>query len=413
MSHLLAGCRVVEVSALLNGASTTMVLADLGAEVVKVESPFMGDYIRVPSTRYLHGQVNKNKLSVTIDLRKAEGQAVLRRLVATADVFVTNVLARSTERLGISYDQLRAVKADLVYCQVTGFGAVGPLANVPTHGQMMDALAGTLPGEIGPDGLPTAKRPPVIRTGSLSIAGEATSAGAVQAALHIAAALVQRGRTGEGCYLDVAASDAAVASGWAAASAQLNVPPAEQWWTAPDAGLGSARYQHYQTKDERFVMFCPEEAKFWARFCELVSRPDLLDRHFGVELRAEIQQIIATRTRQEWLELAAAHLLPLGPANDGAEEVRNDPQIQSRSLFLDGATEDGRPFVYLADPVLVAGQPYEPPRPAPALGEHTDDVLRELGYSDQDIEGLARAEVTRAAVKTSGYISEQVHSSRA
>jgi len=403
----------VEVSALLNGASTTMVLADLGAEIVKVESPFMGDYIRVPSTRHLHAQVNKNKRSVTLDLRKPEGQEVLHRLVATADVFVTNILARSTRRLGISYEQLREVRPDLVYCQVTGFGAVGPLADVPTHGQMMDALAGALPGEIGADGLPTARRPPVIRTGSLTTAGEATAAGSVQAALHVAAALVQRARTGQGACLDIAAADAAVASAWTAAVASLNIPPAEQWWTAPDAGRGSARYQHYQASDGRFVMFCPEETKFWSRFCDLVSRPDLKDRHFGFELRAEIQKIIATRTREEWLDLAAEHLLPLGPANDGADEVRNDPQVRTRSLFVEGEAPDGAPYVYVGEAALVAGQPYAAPRPAPALGEDTVAVLGDLGYSADDLERLARAEVTRAPVTTTGYISEQVHGPRA
>jgi len=409
MSRLLAGYRVVELSLLLNGATTGMVLADLGAEVVKIESPFLGDYIRVPSTRHLHAQVNKNKRSLTLDLTTEAGREVLHRLVARADVFVTNLLPRTTPKLGASYEQLKAVRPSLIYCQVTGFGASGPMAGVPTHGQMMDAIAGALPGEIGPDGLARARRPPAVRSGSMTVAGEGTATGAVYAALYIAAALAGRAVTGEGCCIDVSAADAVVASAWTAAVAQLNLPEDRRWWEGEDAGRDTARYQQYVAADGRFVMFCPEEKKFWESFCDLVGRPDLKPRQAGYDLRREIQEIIGSRDRQYWLDLAVTHRLPIGPVNDGAREVRDDPQIRERGLFVEVQSDTGEPFVYIGEPVSVLGQPYRTPTPAPKLGEHTEEILGELGYARDEIEDLRRTHVISAPSRVADYISEQIH----
>jgi crotonobetainyl-CoA:carnitine CoA-transferase CaiB-like acyl-CoA transferase len=409
MSRLLAGFRVVELSLLLNGATTGMMLADLGADVVKVESPFLGDYIRVPSTRHLHSQVNKNKRSLTLDLATAAGREIMHRLVAASDVFLTNLLPRATARLGVSYEQLQGVNPALVYCQVTGFGATGPLADVPTHGQMMDAMAGALPAEVGPDGLATARRPPAVRSGSLTVAGEGTATGAVYAALHVAAALARRASTGDGCYIDVAATDAVVASAWTTAVAQLNLPPAEWWWNAEDAGRDTARYQHYIAADGKFLMFCPEEKKFWEAFCDLVGRPDLKPRQAGYDLRRELQSIIGSQDRQYWLNLAVTHRLPIGPVNDGAAEVRADPHICARGLFVEASAEAGEPFVYVGPPAIVAGQPYATPTPAPSLGENTEEILTDLGYTAQDISALHRDQVIAAERRIDDYISEQIH----
>ncbi|GHF36537.1 formyl-CoA transferase [Amycolatopsis bartoniae] len=382
MTQLLAGVRVVEVAVLLNGSTASMHLADLGADVIKVESPAPGDYLRFGHTGHLHAQVNKGKRSVVLDLKSEAGREALGRLVSTADVFVTNVLGPSLASLGITYEQLRAHREDLVYCQVTGFGGTGPYAPVPAHGQMMDAVAGTIPTETGPDGLARMARPPAVRSGSLSVAGEATSMSAVFAAFHICAALAHRARTGRGCVIDVSAADAAFASAWTSVVSRLNLPEERQWWLRPDAGEHGARYQVYLAADGRYLMFCPEERKFWERFCLLADRPDLLERTSGYELRAEIQRIIGARGSAEWMKLAIEHRLPLAPVNDGVAEVAADPQVRSRGVLQTFPGPDGRDYTGVRQPALIDGQACEPPSPAPALGEHTREVLAELGYDE-------------------------------
>ena len=323
---LLSGYRVIEVSMLLNGASTSMMLADLGAEVIKVENPRLGDYLRIEETQYLHVQANRNKRSISLDLSTSGGQEVFARLIATADVFVTNATGNRGAKLGMSYQQLRALRRDIVYCQNTGFGATGPYADLPVHGQMMDALAGARPVTMEADGLTRPADGPV-RWPSLLIGGEGTATGAIYAAFHIAAALAHRERTGRGCYLDVAAATAVAANAWTAVSALLNQPEVAAAVADPAQRRGVARYQWYETADRRFVLFCPEERKFWLAFCELAGRSDLAGTVYGEDLRREVQAIMHTRTLAEWMQVAIEHRLPIGPAYSTIEEVAADPQI--------------------------------------------------------------------------------------
>jgi formyl-CoA transferase len=367
---LLSGYRVIESSMLLNGAATGMMLVDLGAEVIKVESPAIGDYLRLPETRHLHLQASKGKRSIALDLKQQAGREVFGRLLQTADVFLTNAVADRNDRLGIGYDQLNALKPDIVYCQNTGFGATGPFREVPAHGQMMDAMAGALPMKMGDDGLVVPSDRYARRTGSL-VSG------------------------GEGCFIDVSSAHAVVASAWTSVSALLNRPSRRGWWQDEANTLPVARYQAYQTSDGKFVLFCPEEDKFWHAFCDLVGRPDLKPGQRGVELRREIQGVIATRTRDEWLDLAIAHRLPIGPANDGIDEVRADRQLSSRPLFIEGEG-DGAPFTYIAQPAVVNRVAAEFPGHAPELGEHGEAILRELGYEAEEIAALREANVIAA-----------------
>ena len=181
---LRSGYRIIESSMLLNGAATGMMLVDLGADVIKIESPFLGDYLRLPDTRHLHLQASKSKRSLALDLTQEAGREVFRRLLVTADAFVTNAVADRNDKLGLGYEQLKALEPDIVYCQNTGFGATGPFHEVPSHGQMMDAMGGGIPMKTGDDGLVVPDETYLRRVGSMAAAGEGIPA-QVELAEHL------------------------------------------------------------------------------------------------------------------------------------------------------------------------------------------------------------------------------------
>jgi crotonobetainyl-CoA:carnitine CoA-transferase CaiB-like acyl-CoA transferase len=406
MSDLLAGVRVLEAAVLFNGDHLGMLLADLGADVIKVESPQRGDYLRdmlgqiTPHHSPAHVQVNRNKRSLTLDLRTEPGREVFKDLLLTADVFVDGFRAGACERLGVGYAAQRQIKPDIVYCHCSGFGGRGPYASIPTHGQMMNALAAATPVRMDADGLVRRVASDDLMGGTTG-GGDGTAAAGVHAALHVVAALVRRAHTGRGCHLDAAGADAVIANGWIGAIYGLNehhltdrhdLRPQDQ---APHSG---AKYQWYQTADERFVLFCCIEHRFWQRFCSVVGRPDLaghadprgpVDFGYGDEpLRRELQAIFSGRTQREWVRLAAAEGLPIGPNNVGVHSLRDDPHLQARGVLVDGDHPEAGEFTYVAPPVIVDGHPFAIGRPAPELGQHTDELLAELGYPSERIQAL-------------------------
>ena len=396
MSRLLDGVRVVEAAVLFNGDSLGMLLADLGADVIKVEAPGRGDYLRdflgqiVPHHSPAHMQVNKNKRSVVLDLRDAAGRATFFELLSTADVFVDGFAGDACDKLGIGYADQQRVKPDIIYCQHSGFGSTGPYAGIPTHGRMMNALAGGTPQQAGSDGFAEPDESPRLM-GGIESGGEGTAAGAVHAAFHVAAALFARERTGRGCFLDASAADAVLASAWIAATYALNEHRITDRRSLPPAdaeGQSSAKYEFYRTADDRFVLFCCIEPKFWNRFCRVVGREDLVDAggsqsgpvDFATgedELRRQLRDILATRTQAEWVRLAAAEDLPIGPAHRAAD-LSADPHLSARQILVPGHHPVAGDFTYIGEPVIVSGQPYEHPRGAPLLGEHTQEILDEL-----------------------------------
>lgn len=411
---LLSGIRVLESAQLFNGDTLGALLGDLGADVIKIESPFRGDYLRdflgqvTPHNSPAHMQINKNKRSVALDLRKDEGRELFWKLLATADVFVDGNSADAMEQLGVGYQAQKAHRPQIIYCQYTGYGATGPYSTIPTHGQMMNAAAGATLLETDEEGFVRPSQRP-MEFGGIAAGGEGTSTGATFAALHVAAALVSRDRTGEGCYIDVAASEAVISGAWIAATYQLNNDRIADRRSLPapvdPKGTTSAKYQFYRTSDEKFVLFCCIEPKFWENFCRLAGREDLLGESesgpvdFAVTggaeqtLRREIQKIIETRTQKEWVALAAEHDLAIGPALQD-NEMRDDPQLSARGTFIEAVHPVAGPFTHVTLPALVNGKRSTEIRyHAPALGEQTNQILTELGIAADELAALRYAKV--------------------
>jgi crotonobetainyl-CoA:carnitine CoA-transferase CaiB-like acyl-CoA transferase len=395
MIRLLEGVKVLECAVLFNGDQTGRILADLGADVVKVESPGVGDYLRdflgqvTPHHSPAHMYVNRGKRSVTLDLRAADGRAVFFRLLADTDIFVDGFAGDACDRLGVGYEAQRAAKPDIIYCQCSGFGASGPYAQLPTHGQMMGALGGGVRLRMGADGL-------VEDLGGL---GDGTVVGATNSALTAVAALYRRNINGQGARIDGAGSDAVLATMW--------MGPTYEWNDAritdkssvprPPEGGRNAKYHFYQTKDEKFLLFCGIEHKFWDNFCRAVGREDLLeakdesapvDFGRGQSGLAEIlQEIFHQRTLAEWMDVALQSDIAMGPANQ-LPDLRRDPHLASREIIVETVHPHAGPFTAVGWPAPVDGQPFEVCRPAPLLGEHTDEILREAGYTEAQIEDL-------------------------
>ncbi|ACL64966.1 L-carnitine dehydratase/bile acid-inducible protein F [Anaeromyxobacter dehalogenans 2CP-1] len=383
MALPLAGVRILDLTRLLPGPYATLVLADLGADVVKVEDPQGGDWLRwmPPLAGEQSGAfhaLNRNKRSLAIDLRRAEGVEAFLRLAARADAVVESFRPGVLDRLGVGYEALRARAPGLVLCSISGYGQDGPYAGRAGHDLDYCAVSGVLAA----NGPPDAPRPLGVQVAD--VAG-----GAWPAVAGILAALVRRASTGEGAHVDVSMTEGALAL--------LAMPLGMAWARgAPlargrellDGGAGC--YGVYRTRDGRFVALAALEPRFFAAFCEAVGRPELASRQWdegGAGARAELAAIFAARTRDEWAAFAAAHDACVAPVLEG-DEPRADPQLAARGAFLEVDTPwEGRALPAVASPVRLRGEA-APRRPAPRLGEHGEAVLAEAGFSPAEIAAL-------------------------
>jgi crotonobetainyl-CoA:carnitine CoA-transferase CaiB-like acyl-CoA transferase len=378
----LDGIRVLDLSRLLPGPYATLVLADLGADVVKVEEPRRGDYLRsLPPFAGTHSgafhALNRSKRSLALDLKAEGGAGVLLRLARSFDVLVESFRPGVLDRIGAGHGALRASIPRLVVCSITGYGQTGPYRELAGHDLNYAAIAGAL-GMNGPEEAPL---PFGVQAADLG--------GAWVAVAGILAALCRRASTGEGALVDVSITEAVLGM----MTMQLGMAAARgsPLRRGQEVLSGAAAcYRTYRTQDGRFVALSAIEPSFFARFCEAVGRPELAGRQHDDGGRGpvrELEALFATRTRDAWARLGREQDLCLTPVLEG-DEPRHDPQLAARGVFGEVATPwEGGAIPAFATPVRVDGASARW-RPAPALGQHTDEVLAECGFTTGEIAEL-------------------------
>jgi len=393
MSGALEGLKVLDLSRLLPGPFCSLMLADLGADVLKVEDTGMGDYVRWAPPAYpgveqssagaLFLSLNRNKRSIRIDLKSDEGKEVLRRLVKDADVLLESFRPGVLDRLGVGYESLKELNPGLVYCAISGYGQDGPGRDAAGHDMNYLALGGMLGMTGDADGAPIQNAGQVADIGG----------GALMAAFGILAALRSRDKTGEGQFVDVSMFDGALA--WLAMPAAQGMLEGASPKRGDVALAGSLMcYRPYACSDGH-VALGALEGKFWKAFCAGIGREDLIDQQFqplGSAVHQEVEAIFKSRTRDEWEAFAAQHDCCLTPILT-LDETLESELVKARAMVAP-LTQPGaeKPVRLLGAPVKFSATPADTDRlPGPGFGEHTDEVLAAAGYSADEIAAMLEA----------------------
>lgn len=373
MAGALAGITILDLTRLLPGAVCSLLLADMGADVIKIEDPIAGDYARwtppmVDGMGAFFRASNRNKRSMIINLKDQSGQAILHRLAQQADVLIEGFRPQVTERLQIDYATLKQINPRLIYCSLSGWGQDGPYVDVSGHDMNYISLNGLLGGMRSPQPL----------GGQIADIG-----GAYVGVMGITSALFQRERTGAGAYLDIALAESAMPFGF--------YQFVESVVAGSKGGAGTltgylAYYDVYTSKDGQALALASLEPKFWENFCHAVSHPEWIPDHADLahqaQLREKLQALFSTRTADEWDALLSSadccFTRVISP-----QEALDDPQIQARGMA--GLSDDGVPW--MRSPVRMNNETVIRTK-APEYGEHTATVLQEMGFDATTIESL-------------------------
>jgi crotonobetainyl-CoA:carnitine CoA-transferase CaiB-like acyl-CoA transferase len=387
----LADVRVLDLTRLLPGGFCSLLLADLGADVVKVEDTGLGDYVRWAPPYYgddsrhalgtrsaLYLALNRGKRSIRLDLKQEAGRDALLRLVREFDVVLESFRPGVLDRLGCGYGAMREANPRIVYCPITGYGQSGPFTQRAGHDLNYLALIGLL----GLTGEPTGR--PVQPAGQIADVG----GGALMAAIGVLAALRERDRSGEGQLVDVSMADGALS--WLAMVAAAYLCDGR----VPRRGAeqltgGFVCYLPYEAADG-WVTCGALEPKFWQRFCEATGHPELIDKQFeppGSEAWRRIADVFRSRTREEWRAFNDEHDAMIEPVLD-LDEALASALVREREMVVEVDQPELGPVRLLASPLKLSRTPADPTRPAPALGEHTEDVLREAGFDEEEVGSL-------------------------
>jgi crotonobetainyl-CoA:carnitine CoA-transferase CaiB-like acyl-CoA transferase len=382
----LEGMQVIDLSQMLPGGLCTQILADLGAEVIKIENPRGGDGFRnAPPRIGANGSffhiLNRNKKSITLNIKKAAGRDVFLKMAARADVLVENGRPGAMEKIGLAYDDIKLLNPKIIYCSLTGFGQTGPYRERPAHDINILAISGILDllGEKG--------RPPIVPAVMISGAG----GGGINAALAIMAALLRRERTGQGQYLDVSILDGLspfLALMMSEYLARKEAPIRGE----PRLGGGHACYNIYESRDGKFIALGCLEKKFWDELCRCLKREDLIDDLLAplprqTEMIKELRAIFLQKSRDEWMTILGQYDICFTPVNS-LPEALEDPQIRHRGMWFTTVHPADGDIPQQAYPVKHTQDQPGLRFPPPLLGEHTREILGDLGYDESAIDAL-------------------------
>jgi crotonobetainyl-CoA:carnitine CoA-transferase CaiB-like acyl-CoA transferase len=386
----LDGIKVLDLTKLAPGPFCTMILADLGAEVIKIEEPGppTGRRAQQAAAADTRAQTNtfgsspynalaRNKKSIGINLKSGVGKEIYTRLAQRTDVIVEEYRPGVAKRLGIDYEKLSSRNSRLIYCAITGYGQTGPYRDLVGHDINYIATAGVL-SMFGRPG-----SPPTIPHNLVAD----YAAGGMNGAIGVLAALVARNQTGRGQYVDISMMDgslALLAQAFSAFFANHKVP--QRGETIFDGGIPN--YNTYLTRDDKYITIAAIEPWFFANLCRALGREDFIPHEYDSSKRAEIARVFTetfkTKTRDEWFEIlnksdiCAGRMLTL-------DEVPNDPQVLARNMIVEVEAPSGKKVKQVGIAAKFSDTPGSIRSLAPQLGQHTDEILGELGYSKEDL----------------------------